>query len=125
MAADQRRKRLNSAGLVGCNAREQYRVKRKPKGLPQYDSNMKSHISLHWDVNQKRVIAKKDQIGISWKNLRPFIDSYPSSQNILADIYDIPPEIHELENLREVLSYEVAVFSIVICNNLHMTCAIC
>lgn len=111
MAADQRRKRLNSASVVGCNSREQYRAKRKNKGLRQYDSNVKSHISLHWDVNQKRVIAKREQIGISWRDLRPFIDSYPSSQNVVADIYGIPPEIHELENLREVLSYEVAVFS--------------
>ncbi|XP_015893913.3 uncharacterized protein LOC107427998 isoform X2 [Ziziphus jujuba] len=107
MAADQRRKRLNSASVVGCNSREQHRAKRKNKGLQQYDLNMKSHISLHWDLNQKRVIAKREQIGISWRDLRPFVGSSPSSKNILADIYAIPPEIHELENLREVLSYEV------------------
>ncbi|KAF3435324.1 hypothetical protein FNV43_RR22411 [Rhamnella rubrinervis] len=107
MAADQRRKRLNSASVVSCNSRDQYRAKRKNKVLRQYDSNVKSHISLHWDVNQKRVIAKREQIGISWRDLRPFIDSYGSSQNVLADIYDIPPEIHDLENLREALSYEV------------------
>ncbi|XP_024017809.1 uncharacterized protein LOC21390955 [Morus notabilis] len=107
MAADQWRKRLNSAGVVGFHGREQYRAKRKNTGLPQYDPNMKSHISLEWDGNQKRVVARRDQISISRRDMWPFMRSSPSVNNPIADVFSVPQEIYTLENLNDVLSYEV------------------
>lgn len=107
MAADQWRKRLNTAGIVGFHGREQHRAKRKNAGLPQYDPNIKSHISLEWDGNQKRVVARRDQIGINRRDLRPFIGSSPSVSNVIADVFSVPQEIYALENLKDVLSYEV------------------
>ncbi|KAF4397560.1 hypothetical protein G4B88_027300 [Cannabis sativa] len=106
MAADQWRKRLHSTNIAGCYGREQHRAKRKNTGLPQYDSNIRSHISLEWDGNHKRVIARKEQIGINWRDLKPFLGSSPHGSNIVADVCAVPPEIYELENIKEVLSYE-------------------
>lgn len=108
MAADQCKKRLNSSNHLACYSGEKYRAKRKKYGLSQYDSNMKTHISLAWDGNQKKVIAKREQVGLSWRNLRPFIDYFPHGHNTIADVYAVPKEIYELENLKDVLSYEVA-----------------
>lgn len=109
MAADQRRKRLRGASIIGSSSRQQHTLKRKISGLPHNDSNMKSHISLEWDGNQKRVVARREQIGLSWRDVRSFNDSAPPHQNTLADVLAIPQEIFELENLTGVLSYEVPV----------------
>ncbi|PRQ54356.1 putative nuclear factor related to kappa-B-binding protein [Rosa chinensis] len=107
MAADQRRKRLNGATLVGCNSREQHRAKKKNMGVNEDDSNINPHISLEWDGSQKMVVAKRDQIGISWNDLKPYIDSTTTSHNIPADVFVVPHGIYELKNLEDVLSYEV------------------
>ncbi|XP_061961745.1 uncharacterized protein LOC133682416 isoform X2 [Populus nigra] len=100
MAADQRRKRLNGANLAGCSSREPYRMKRNKS------KNAKSLISLEWDGNRKKVVAKKEQIGISQRDLMPFADSVLHYHNPLADVFAVPREIFELQNLAEVLSYE-------------------
>ncbi|KAF5479236.1 hypothetical protein F2P56_000074 [Juglans regia] len=107
MAADQRRKRLLGASIRGSSSRQKHRLKRTDLGLPQNGSNMQSHISLEWDGNQKRVVAKREQIGISWRDVKTFSNSVLCHQNTLADVFPIPQEILKLENLTEVLSYEV------------------
>jgi len=107
MAADQRRNRLNGASLEGCSSWEPYRTKKKKKS--KHDLNAKSLISLEWDGNRKKVIAKREQIGISQRDLRPFIDSVPQYHNLLADAFPVPREIFELKNLTEVLSNEVTI----------------
>ncbi|XP_044466407.1 uncharacterized protein LOC123196438 isoform X2 [Mangifera indica] len=107
MAADQRRKRVNGASVTGFSSLKQYRMKKRKLESPHKGLNSKSHISLEWDRNKKKVVAKKDQIGITRRNLRPFIDSVPGSHNALADVLSIPRDIFELENLGEVLSYQV------------------
>ncbi|OMO85553.1 Nuclear factor related to kappa-B-binding protein [Corchorus capsularis] len=107
MAADQRRKRLNGASITGCTSRDQYRNKKKKLESPQKDLNSKSCISLEWDGKQRKVVAKREQIGLSRRHLRPFIDSTPNLHKVLADVLTLPREIFDLENLREVLSYEV------------------
>lgn len=71
--------------------------------------NAKSLISLEWDGNRKKVVAKKEQIGISQRDLMPFADSVLHYHNPLADVFDVPREIFELQNLAEVLSYEVTI----------------
>ncbi|KAI6677394.1 hypothetical protein NL676_038190 [Syzygium grande] len=106
MAADQRRKLSNGAANVDSTLRGQSRAKRKRVESVEDGLNTKSHISLKWDVNQARVIAKKEQIGISWRDLKPFLDSLPQGHNILADAFDIPREIFDLESLKDVLSPE-------------------
>lgn len=109
MAADQRRKRLLGASIRGSSSRQKHRMKRKDFGLPQNGSNMKSHISLEWDGNQKRVVAKREQIGISWRDVKTFCNPVLHHHNTLADVFDIPQEILKLENLTEVLSNEVPI----------------
>ncbi|KAI3442404.1 uncharacterized protein J3R85_001148 [Psidium guajava] len=106
MAANQRRKLSNGAANVDSTLRGQSRAKKKRVELVEDGLNTKSHISLQWDVNQARVIAKKEQIGISWRDLKPFVDSLPHGHNILADAFDIPREIFDLESLKDVLSHE-------------------
>lgn len=107
MAADQRRKRSNGATLVGCNSRDQHRAKKKNMGVNEDDSTINPHISLEWDGSQKMVVAKRDQIGISWNDMRPYIDSTFTSYDIPADVFVVPHGIYELKNLEDVLSYEV------------------
>ncbi|KAJ6680336.1 NUCLEAR FACTOR KAPPA-B-BINDING PROTEIN [Salix purpurea] len=104
MAADQRRKRRNGASLAGCSSLEPNRMKRKNKS--KNDLNAKSLISLEWDVNRKKVVAKREQIGIGQRDLMPFVDSVPHNHNPLADVFAVPREIFDLQNLEEVLSYE-------------------
>ncbi|XP_011655272.1 uncharacterized protein LOC101215764 [Cucumis sativus] len=107
MAANQRRKRLSSASVVGYSSREPYRVRKKNLALPYGDANLRSHITLVWDGSKRRVVSKREQIGISWRKLRPFVDSVSNEQTILADVFDVPRQIFELEDLSEVLSLEV------------------
>lgn len=112
MAADQRRKRVNGASIVGYGSKEQHKTKRKNLGLVQND--MRAHISVEWDNNQKRVVAKREQIGISWRQMKPFVNHVTNDHKVLADVVTVPEEIFDLDNLSEVLSYEVdkIVFSI-------------
>lgn len=110
MAADQRRRRLNSSIFVGCSFREhreQCRAKKKKLGLSHGDTNGRSNISLEWDDKNKSVVAKREQIGILQRDLVPFIDAVPPCYSSLADILSVPREIFELENLVGILSYEV------------------
>ncbi|KAE9619776.1 putative nuclear factor related to kappa-B-binding protein [Lupinus albus] len=107
MAADQRRKRLNGANIMGYGYREQHRTKRQNLGPVQNDLSMKSHVAVEWDANQKTVVAKREQIGISWRHMKPFASSASKDHNVLADVFTIPEEIFDLDNLSEVLSYEV------------------
>ncbi|KAL4292003.1 hypothetical protein GQ457_14G005110 [Hibiscus cannabinus] len=107
MGADQQRKRLNGASIAGCNFQVQYRNKRKRLESLQNDLNTKSCISLEWDGNQKRVVAKREQIGLSRRHVKPLTDSTKQYNRVLADALTLPNEIFDLENLTDVLSYEV------------------
>ncbi|KAI3463151.1 hypothetical protein Pfo_019814 [Paulownia fortunei] len=107
MVADQRKKRVNVASLVGCTSREQYRVKRRKLELPQHGLSMRPNISLEWDNKKKSVVSKREQIGISRRHMIPFIKPSYRNDNILADVCCVPHEIFELENLCGVLSFEV------------------
>ncbi|XP_028054615.1 uncharacterized protein LOC114258821 isoform X1 [Camellia sinensis] len=105
MAVDQRKKRLTTASVTSFQ--EKSREKRKKFGLLQCDLNVRSNISLKWDDKRKSVVAKREQISLKWRDLIPFIDYVPHCHNILADVLVVPHEIFELDNLKEVLSYEV------------------
>lgn len=110
MAADQWRKRLNGVSVGGCSPLEDYKMKKRKLGSLQNGLNSKSNISLKWDESKKKVIAKQEQIGISRRISKPFTDSVLGSKTVLghlADAFSVPQEIFELENLTEVLSYEV------------------
>nr|XP_010942350.1 uncharacterized protein LOC105060379 [Elaeis guineensis]XP_010942351.1 uncharacterized protein LOC105060379 [Elaeis guineensis]XP_010942353.1 uncharacterized protein LOC105060379 [Elaeis guineensis]XP_019701301.1 uncharacterized protein LOC105060379 [Elaeis guineensis]XP_029116364.1 uncharacterized protein LOC105060379 [Elaeis guineensis] len=103
MAAGQQKKRLASSNL-----HEQYRGKKKKKlDSSDYVLNLRSHIDLEWDDNLKRAVAKREQVGITWMYMASFVDSVPKSHSDLADVISVPQEIFSLENLTEVLSYEV------------------
>lgn len=109
MAADQRKRRANAASLVGCTSREQYRVIRKKLQVQKHDINMTPNISLEWDNKKKVVVSKREQIGITRRHLISFIEPGPPGHSILADVFSVPQEIFELENLSEIVSYEVIV----------------
>ncbi|KAL3630892.1 hypothetical protein CASFOL_023876 [Castilleja foliolosa] len=107
MAADQRKKRVNAASLVGCTSREQYRLKRKKMRVQKHDLNMRPSISLEWDTEKKSVVPKREQIGITQRHLISFLEPGSRGHSTLADVFSVPQEIFELENLSDVLSYEV------------------
>jgi len=112
MAADQRKRRLNAAPALGYGTQEQYRVKKRDLRSPQYDFSFNSHISLKWDDNGKRVVAKEDQIGMSWRHLRSFVPTAPCSNTKLADVLTVPREVFQLNELTGVLSFEVTHLSV-------------
>jgi hypothetical protein len=51
-------------------------------------------------------VPEKEQVGILWSDLAPFIESQEHCSG-LADVTYVPPETFSLESLRGVLSYEV------------------
>lgn len=103
MAAGQQKKRLSSSNL-----HEQYKGKKKKKlDTSDYMLSLRPHIHLEWDHSKKQALAKKEQVGITWKDMSPFLDYVPQRRSGLADVLSIPGEIFGLENLKEVLSYEV------------------
>ncbi|KAH7663999.1 Nuclear factor related to kappa-B-binding protein [Dioscorea alata] len=106
MAAGQQKKRLTSSNL-----HDQYRGKKKKQKQQldpsDYVLNFRSHVQLEWDDSRNRVIGKKEQVGVTWTDMAPFIDSPHPHYSGLADILSVPPAIFDLENLMEVLSYEV------------------
>lgn len=107
MAADQCRKRLNSANGAGLSSHNQYKLKKK-KMESLEGQNPKLHISLEWDGIQSKVIARRDQVSLSKRDLRPFVNSIPQSCNHLADVCSVPREVFKLENLNGILSYDVS-----------------
>ncbi|ESQ41351.1 hypothetical protein EUTSA_v10012594mg [Eutrema salsugineum] len=107
MAADQRRKRMNNANVIGFSSREHYRAKRKKIGSPDGALRSGDHISLEWDGSRSKVISKREQVGLSLRHLREFVDYVPPRRNLLAQVCPVPHETFQLENLSEVLSNEV------------------
>ncbi|CAL5368723.1 unnamed protein product [Camellia sinensis] len=101
----QRKKRLSNASIA--SSREQGRAKKNKLELLQCDLSVRSNISLEWDDKKKSVVAKREQIGLTQRDLIPFIGNVPHCHNILADVLVVPHEIFELDNLKGVLSYEV------------------
>lgn len=107
MAADQRKKKRVAASLAGCTSHEKYRLNAKKLHVHHHDLNTRPNISLEWDSRKKSVVSRKEQIGFSKRHLIPFIEPGSRGHNFLADVLPVPPEIFELDNLSEVLSYEV------------------
>ena len=114
MSASKQKKRQ-----INCTNSEQYRPGKKTK----FDSSnclvsLKPHIGLKWDQYLRRVVPEKEQVGILWSDLAPFIEGHEHCSG-LADVTYVPPGTFSLESLRGVLSYEVCLsFSYVDSNEL-------
>uniref|UniRef100_A0A0E0LK91 Uncharacterized protein n=1 Tax=Oryza punctata TaxID=4537 RepID=A0A0E0LK91_ORYPU len=103
MAAGKQKKRI-----IRSTNSDQHRTGKKSKvQSSNCHISLKSQIALKWDDYQKKVVPKKEQVGVLWSDLAPFIDSRQKHDSGLADVTCIPPEIFSLENLRGVLSYKV------------------
>lgn len=115
MVADQSKKRLRADSNIDSSLDPHglKKKKKKKQGLTRYKLKLKSNVSLIWDDKKRRVLAKKEQIGISHRDLAPFLDSLSHHQNILADVFTLPHETFELKNLSEVLSHKVTVYLVV------------
>lgn len=111
MAADQRKRRLSSTSTSFGYGFQEHNNKAKKRDLKssKYDFDFNTHVSLKWDDNGKRVVAKEDQIGISWRHLTPFIPCAPCGNTKLADVFSVPRDVFDLKDLSQVLSYEVIV----------------
>ncbi|XP_051140241.1 uncharacterized protein LOC127257816 [Andrographis paniculata] len=107
MAANQRKKRINASSFIACTSREQYKLNRKKFQSQQHKLNMRPNITLEWDKSKKLIVSKRDQIGIAQRHIIPFTEPYSHGHSTLADVISVPQEIFDIENLKEVLSYEV------------------
>ncbi|XP_039123679.1 uncharacterized protein LOC120260314 isoform X2 [Dioscorea cayenensis subsp. rotundata] len=103
MGAGLKRKRLE-----GHNLHEQCSEKKKKK-TKSSDCTLtrRPHTNLQWDDRRERVVAKREQIAITWRDMASFVDSVPKHHSGPADVFPVPPETFTLENLTDVLSYEV------------------
>ncbi|XP_015065892.1 uncharacterized protein LOC107011077 isoform X5 [Solanum pennellii] len=108
MVADQWKKRLRAINNTDCHLEPHgLKKKKKKQGLAGYNLKLRSNVSLVWDDKKRCVLAKKEQIGISQRELSPFLDSISHHHSILADVFTLPHETFELNNLSEVLSHKV------------------
>ncbi|KAK4712750.1 hypothetical protein R3W88_007263 [Solanum pinnatisectum] len=107
MVADQWKKRLRAINNIDCPLDPHGLKKKKKQGLARYNLKLRSNVSLVWDDKKRCVLAKKEQIGISQRELTPFLDSLSHHHSILADVFTLPHETFELNNLSEVLSHKV------------------
>ncbi|WMV17707.1 hypothetical protein MTR67_011092 [Solanum verrucosum] len=107
MVADQWKKRLRAINNIDCPLDRHGLKKKKKQGLARYNLKLRSNVSLVWDDKKRCVLAKKEQIGISQRELTPFLDSLSHHHSILADVFTLPHETFELNNLSEVLSHKV------------------
>uniref|UniRef100_A0A0D9WYK1 Uncharacterized protein n=1 Tax=Leersia perrieri TaxID=77586 RepID=A0A0D9WYK1_9ORYZ len=103
MAAGKQKKRIISS----TNSDQHRTVKKSKVQSSNCLISLKSQIALKWDDYHKRVVPKKEQVGILWSDLAPFIESRNKHCSGLADVTYVPREVFSLENLRSVLSYEV------------------
>ncbi|XP_066389888.1 uncharacterized protein [Miscanthus floridulus] len=102
MSASKQNKRQTN-----CTNSEQCRPGKKTK----LDSShclvsLKPHIGLKWDQYLRKVVPEKEQVGILWSDMAPFMESQKHCSG-LADVTYVPPETFSLKSLRGVLSYEV------------------
>ncbi|GAB2229833.1 hypothetical protein Drorol1_Dr00014089 [Drosera rotundifolia] len=104
MGADHRKQRLNSTGDFDHGLKDHHRAKKKNLVSQYHDLN--PHISLKFDADGKMVIAKREQIGISWRHLDPFVSSSSHRKSALADVVAIPNGLFDPNNLKELVSYE-------------------
>ncbi|KAJ6832138.1 uncharacterized protein M6B38_345745 [Iris pallida] len=81
--------------------------KRKKVDSSDYVLNLTPRIHLEWDNLQNTVVAKREQIGIAWSDMASFLEFLPKSRNGLVDVLLVPKEIFGLNDLMDVLSYEV------------------
>jgi hypothetical protein len=100
---------------TNCTNSEQCRPGKKAK----FDTShclvsLKPHISLKWDQYLRKVVPEKEQVGILWSDLAPFMESQKHCSG-LADVMYVPPEIFSLKSLKGVLSYEVYLASYLQC----------
>ncbi|KAL9248909.1 Nuclear factor related to kappa-B-binding protein-like protein [Drosera capensis] len=103
MGADHRKRSLNSTGDLDHGLQEHHRAKTKIF-VSQYHY-LNQHISLKFDVDGKRVIAKTEQIGLSSRHLDPFVSS-SHNKGALADVVAIPSGLFDPNNLKKLVSYE-------------------
>ncbi|CAN6210049.1 unnamed protein product [Urochloa humidicola] len=101
MATSKQKRPMNSTNSEQC----------RPWKKTKHDSSnclvsLKLHICLKWDQYLRRAIPIKEQVGILWSDLAPFIES-KKQRSGLADVTHVPSETFSLESLGGVLSYEV------------------
>jgi len=99
-------KKKHSASLS-----EQYRRKKKKK-LDSSARMLRLSSCTYLEQNDAHMedVENKKQVGITWMDMTPFVDSIPKSQSDLADVISVPEEIFHLDSLSKVLSYEVSFF---------------
>lgn len=105
----QKRQSGGACSVSGSCIQELYAEKRKINlELSRWYRRMRPHIALEWNEAQDKPVARKGQVGITWRYFSPFYEpsKYPFHRD-LADVFIIPEELYELKDLKHVLSYEV------------------
>lgn len=64
------------------------------------------HVALDWDAAEQKVVSKQNQVGISWRHLSSHSYWGNHIRLALADVVQVPPELFQLKDLKEVLTLE-------------------
>ncbi|XP_057862384.2 uncharacterized protein LOC131070742 isoform X2 [Cryptomeria japonica] len=110
MVAGQQKRPLTNICAISNNGDEEFSSEKRKINivLSKWFQTMRPHIALEWDDTQMKAVARKGQVGITWRHLLPFYGPSPHHSCMdLADVFTIPEELYELKDLKDVFTYEV------------------
>lgn len=72
---------------------------------------LRSHVALDWDAQEQKVVPKRNQVAVSWHHL--FSHSFWGNHKrfAVADVIEVPPELFQLKDSKDVLTLEVSMKS--------------
>ncbi|KAH7439790.1 hypothetical protein KP509_04G076600 [Ceratopteris richardii] len=74
--------------------------------IPSNFWKLRPHVSLDYDAHRQKVVPKRNQVSASWRHLSLRLQWKKHERTKVADVFEVPPELFELKDLREILSLE-------------------
>lgn len=74
--------------------------------VPSSFWKLRPHVALDFDFHRQKVVSKRNQIAASWRHLSPQLKWKKNEHTAVADVFEAPPELFQLKDLKEILSLE-------------------
>ncbi|KAI5071413.1 hypothetical protein GOP47_0013664 [Adiantum capillus-veneris] len=74
--------------------------------IPSSFWRLRPHVSLDYDAHSQKVVSKRNQIAASWRHLSPQLKWKKHENTVVADVFEVPPELFQLKDLKDILSLE-------------------